>query len=514
MSVQLKRLLPLACLLVCRMTLYAQAPVTLGPYVYDGAPNVTQIGADRFTYDGMGRLVYGTARIAGNDNVQQFEYDGFGNLKKVTTANAPTLYIGVDSGNNRLRDTAQTPPGPGTYVWGGAYDDSGNQRQLNGGAYAYEYDPLDMMVELNGNGRRELYLYDADDERVATVDYHGAEAATWHYTVRGLDGRVLRVFAEGEWQRDYLYRGGQLLASVTPDAVTHYHLDHLGTPVLLTNGSGQKIGEHKYWPYGLDAPGSTADAEVMKFTGHERDADGSVNALDYMHARYYSALLGRFLSVDRARSTGDPQRPGSWNRYVYGSASPLNRLDFDGLEDILIFTTERHPGQREHPWLKAAQYQVAQYRKELAGKYATLNIYVIDVDRVSQINKRLTNHRKIVRVALIGHATEKLVAVGSHALPDTNIARGGGNSVDPSSLNWSNLTKDAKIDILGCHAGDGDHPVAQDIADAAHVPVKAPEAYLNFDEDTGEPFIRWWRFGGWETFQPNAVPPINEKRTH
>ena len=40
-------------------------------------------------------------------------------------------------------------------------------------------------------------------------------------------------------------------------------------------------------------------AEAMKFTGHERDiVAGSDHSVDYMHARYYNANLGRFFSVD------------------------------------------------------------------------------------------------------------------------------------------------------------------------------------------------------------------------
>jgi uncharacterized protein RhaS with RHS repeats len=51
----------------------------------------------------------------------------------------------------------------------------------------------------------------------------------------------------------------------------------------------------------------------------------------YMHARYYSPELGRFLSVDPGGF--DPSRPQSWNRYTYASNNPINRVDPDGKED-------------------------------------------------------------------------------------------------------------------------------------------------------------------------------------
>jgi RHS repeat-associated protein len=328
------RLLSLTLAGVCTSFAAAQTPVTIGPYVYDAGANVTQMGNDRFLYDGLGRVTYGTAHIAGNSNVQQFEYDGFGNLHKVLTAGAPTLQIGIDAGTNRLLDTPGAHDANVTYTWGGGYDEAGNQRQLDGGVYSYTYDPLSMMVGLEGANRREFYLYDADDERVATVD------STWHYTVRDLDGRVLRAFADGQWKQDYVYRGPDLLASIATDSVTHYHLDHLGSPVLLTNASAQKIGEHKSRPFGRDAPGSTHDNEVMKFTGHERDDDGSANALDYMHARYYGANVGRFLSVDPTWDSADLSRPQTWNRYAYARNNPLKYTDPDGriaiADDIAI----------------------------------------------------------------------------------------------------------------------------------------------------------------------------------
>src|ERR1700730_17345051 len=73
----------------------------------------------------------------------------------------------------------------------------------------------------------------------------------------------------------------------------------------------------------------------MKFTGHERDLgnpSSDQDDLDYMHARNYSALTGRFLSVDRAG--GRAQRPQSWNRYAYARGNPLAYVDPTGLDPL------------------------------------------------------------------------------------------------------------------------------------------------------------------------------------
>src|SRR6185503_9678462 len=76
----------------------------------------------------------------------------------------------------------------------------------------------------------------------------------------------------------------------------HYHLDHLGTPRLITSAAMAKLAYHAYLPFGEELTSTTQDLEQMKFTGHERDfanPSSVADDLDYMHARHYSPLLGR-----------------------------------------------------------------------------------------------------------------------------------------------------------------------------------------------------------------------------
>jgi RHS repeat-associated protein len=149
---------------------------------------------------------------------------------------------------------------------------------------------------------RVVYAYTSDDARLFSF---AVTAGITHWTLRGLDNKVLRDFRQtgSTWSvdRDYVYRDGLLLSALEPGgAVEHYTVDHLGTPRLITDGAGHKPGSHAYWPFGEEwTPGNAQEGSPLKFTGHERDADPS--GLDSMHARYYRAVWGRFLAADKGK---------------------------------------------------------------------------------------------------------------------------------------------------------------------------------------------------------------------
>jgi RHS repeat-associated protein len=99
------------------------------------------------------------------------------------------------------------------------------------------------------------------------------------------------------------------------------------------------------------------NAEALKFTGHERDTlPGGPLSLDYMHARYETGTLGRFLSMDHGST--HPDMPQSWNRYVYGGNNPITNVDTNGLEwrtfakaagveKLMDMLAARSPGMRD-----------------------------------------------------------------------------------------------------------------------------------------------------------------------
>jgi RHS repeat-associated protein len=74
------------------------------------------------------------------------------------------------------------------------------------------------------------------------------------------------------------------------------------------------------------AKGVTFSGEKQRFAGTERDYE---TLLDYMGARYYRSVTGRFNAVDPGHANGSVTRPQSWNAYAYASNNPLRFVDPD-----------------------------------------------------------------------------------------------------------------------------------------------------------------------------------------
>jgi len=112
----------------------------------------------------------------------------------------------------------------------------------------------------------------------------------------------------------------------TIDSTIFFHSDHLGSPRLVTDMSGNVVEYRRYAAYGglhalLDASGTplaSATSEIS-FAGHTSDAD---TGLLYMGARFYDPSSGLFLTADPQDQFASP--------YLYGGGNPINGVDPDG----------------------------------------------------------------------------------------------------------------------------------------------------------------------------------------
>ena len=315
-----------------------------GSYLYDGSGNIKTIGSDVYTYDTAGRILRGTAYSVGNAE-QRYAYDSFGNLLTTET------WL-----NGGLSESRSTPTDSGTnhmFGNGATYDAAGNLATwtgwtYQGQTYTYSYDAMNNLTMLVGNASPSYqkdwtYFYDADDERV--WQYNNITHRS-RYRVRGLDSnKVLREFtrdgwdlnnpfgSQGTWSwlEDWVWRdGNSLLSGVNSTNTFFFHLDHLGTPRVVSTFGYGPYDTRTYYPFGEEATSQdTGNYDFMHYTGHERDVFfGERNSFDYMHARHYDAMPGRFLSVDSVR--GNPFLPQSWNKYSYVLGNPIKFIDPSG----------------------------------------------------------------------------------------------------------------------------------------------------------------------------------------
>src|SRR5271165_2177112 len=285
-----------------------------------------------YAYDSFNRLSGATAQGWSTT----YGFDGFGNLTdKNNGGGAPSLQVSVDGTTNRINDGVHN------------YDANGNMIWSNGDTYGY--DAENRLAYANpGTGGYGYYGYDSGNHRV--FQWNGSVDQYWNasgYTVYvyGANGKRLasygvNVVNGASLQAGVLvqetYFGGKRLAME----------DRLGSTMLSTNGLRQG-----FFPYGEDKVGvgqPQGPNDAWKFATYWRDA---ATALDYADQRFYSNVLGRFLSPDRYVASAGTSDPSSWNRYAYTRNDPMNRVDVSGRADctpsagVDFSVTDEEPAQ-------------------------------------------------------------------------------------------------------------------------------------------------------------------------
>ena len=105
--------------------------------------------------------------------------------------------------------------------------------------------------------------------------------------------------------------------------------DHLESASVVTDGSGDTVGEQRYYPFGETRVTTGTIPTDKLFTGQHE-----ITGLGIYHygARFYSPKLGRFLSADNIiPSYTDPQ---DLNRFSYVSNNPLRYIDPTGHREV------------------------------------------------------------------------------------------------------------------------------------------------------------------------------------
>ena len=189
------------------------------------------------------------------------------------------------------------------------------------GGYGLEYDAEDREVKATLGQNYAQYWYDGEGRRVKKLEQREtAEGTTVTTTVYVYD-------AGGEMVAEYGSGGGG-------SGLQYLVADHLGSTRLVV---GAQMSCHDYTPFGEEIGAGvggrnecygTGDGVTQKFTGKERGNLTTEGGLDYFGARYFSAAMGRFTSVDPGPY--DLRNPQTLNRYTYANNNPLAYVDRDG----------------------------------------------------------------------------------------------------------------------------------------------------------------------------------------
>ena len=285
-------------------------------YFANGTPQTITNNRDTgrtesFTYDSLNRVATArTQATSGGDCWgQNFGYDQYANLLTVTVSQctAQGLNVGVDAGN---------------HITGFGYDAAGNLTADASGSYTWDAESRQASATMNGITTN--YTYDGDGRRVQK----SSGVLYW----RDGGGDVLaETDASGNVTSEYVFFAGLRIARRDAAGnVYYYYEDHLSSSrVIAQPGQSSPCYDADFYPFGGERTFVNSCPQNYKFGGKERDTE---TGNDFLEARYYESILGRFMSPDPAGkaavSLGDPQ---TWNTYSYVRNTPTLLTDPTGL---------------------------------------------------------------------------------------------------------------------------------------------------------------------------------------
>ncbi|MCO7555218.1 RHS repeat-associated core domain-containing protein [Metapseudomonas otitidis] len=310
-------------------------------YSHDANGNITAhahslFGSINYRYDALDRLTMEEAGLR-----KTYTYDANGNRTSRTTANTS---LGITFFQHRLRyapDSNRLLQSDSLYE--SEVDAAGNYTRHTY-SKRYQYDDqgrLSNVIDMRGNGVAS-YTYNALGQRVLKEAHQGTNRLPFTY-LYGPNGQVLAQVsytAQGRkskasyyvWlddlpiaQIDLAYNfAGTVVDSTT---LSYLHSDHLNTPRLATNQSGNLVWS---WPsdaFGIGQPkthGSNIDV-ILRFPGQIADAH---SGLFYNYFRDYDPETGRYVESDPIGLDG------GLNTYGYVGGNPINLSDPRGLAAI------------------------------------------------------------------------------------------------------------------------------------------------------------------------------------
>ena len=207
------------------------------------------------------------------------------------------------------------------------YDANGNL--ITGDGKFRQYNGFNKLVRVrDGNNATGLILeeYGWHPTEDRTEFKHVYENGTWKETVFYVSKTFVQVKnTSGTFNYKYIYQNGQIVAQ--EDYARNklfFSNDHLGSVGLITNGSGAKVEETFYGPFGEIISGGN----VSRFDYEAKEYDSVVGDYDF-HARRMIPEWGN-KPTQPDTIIQNVYNPQNLNRYAFELDNPYNRVDPDG----------------------------------------------------------------------------------------------------------------------------------------------------------------------------------------
>lgn len=500
--------------------------------------------APSFDDSGRTRLPHPNDGMAMARYTERYEYDAVGNILRLlhnASGNGWSQRFDYDKSCNRLNATSTPTDLDGVFSAIYEYDSHGNMTQMPH-LHNMEWNCREQLHSSQqravnkGPGEKTYYIYDSDGVRVRKITersngtkqnertYLGGFDNYREYDVSGnpiLERRSLHLL-DGKRRialNESLLQGND---GSPPQLIRFQFCNHLGSASLELDDSAQIISYEEYYPYGATSYRANdqriaAAAKRYRFTGKERDDETS---LQYHDARYYIPWIGRWTACDPAGFVDGP------NLYAYARGNPINLVDPVGTQSVAATTTPSaahhfiivygepglNTGRRPENTGNSFQRAAETHKREIeSNSYPGAPHFRPGIDDVKIVP--IHNVRGLVNavrggnvgyLAYFGHAGvtpgpgettaiqgdkrhgQGSLFISSGAAPGGNLTSRGSPAKDrpATDIPKDAFTSDAQVRIFGCRAGLGYPPVAQQIADALHVPVYA------YESNGGEMFTR------------------------
>jgi len=319
-------------------------------YGYDAAGNLTALTDNAgtrtaaYAYDDLGRLT----GVTWADGTRSWAYDAIGNVTRLDVdtglpgeGQVDYAYQVNPEGNNTplLQSVSATSGGSPLWTSTLSTDPAGNI--TTDGVSAYTYDLRNHLHDRQLPAATSQHTFDASGRRVETLR---SDTGTNTELIVGPAGERLAKLEDTAW-RDYVWLGNRLIAYFDQGDTdpTLVFTNHIGMPLLATDGTGAPVWQAKAEPYGqlrgtvnkphdpaLRYPGQWQDELDLESTctGDNCTLPGPLEqsfSLFENGYRWYRPDWGRYTQADPLGLRG------GMNLFVYVGSSPLYFVDEDGL---------------------------------------------------------------------------------------------------------------------------------------------------------------------------------------